>query len=451
MIYAPRASDHAGTTMMSSAPAWKRRVSGSPPNSSATPPATADRHGWLRAVVVLLAVLLAYGGTAVIVGHTSSPDSAFFDQLADAFLHGRLYLENPPITGDLTLHEGHWYVPFPPLGAALLLPWVALFGVAHTSTVFFSIVWGSLSVAILSRILDGLASRGWIRLDVGGRCWLLLLFALGCVHWQATTAGSVWFLSHTCTVLFIALAVWAAIARRSPWWSGAALAIAMWGRPHVVLTWPLLLGIAAQHLRDAGFADRRSLIGWAWRSVVPLAISVVGLASYNYARFGDPLDFGYKTQNVSGIARENLAIGQFHPHHVLRNLYVMLLGPPRWYEPDKLPAPKGWHLPIPDSRGMSIFLTTPALFYLVRARRRELFVYAAWLSVGLLLIPLLLYYTTGWRTFGYRFSLDFMIPVMVLLAVAAGRRVTWPMRGLILVGVLINAWGAIWWNTNWLD
>jgi len=64
---------------------------------------------------------------------------------------------------------------------------------------------------------------------------------------------------------------------------------------------------------------------------------------------------------------------------------------------------------------------------------------------------LLMYYNTGWRQWGYRFSLDFMIPVMVLLAVAAGTRVTRPLRGLILLGVLINLWGVIWWYTNALD
>jgi hypothetical protein len=142
--------------------------------------------------------------------------------------------------------------------------------------------------------------------------------------------------------------------------------------------------------------------------------------------------------------RGDLARGQFHPYHIPRNLHVLLMGPPRWNA--------GETLPVPDARGMSVLLTTPALFYLVRAwRRRELFVRGAWIATGLLLIPLLLYYNTGWRQFGYRFSLDFMIPLMVLLAVAAGRRITWPMRTLILLGVLVNAWGVVWWCTNWLD
>lgn len=401
----------------------------------------ANGHGGWRTVGVLVTVLLAYGGTALLTGRTSSPQVAYFDHLAAAFLEGRLYLIDPPGESDLTFHDGRWYVPFPPLAALLMLPWVAAFGVEGTNTVLFSIICGAVSVALVGRILDALARRGWIQLGVGDRCWLLLLFALGCVHWQVATEGSVWFLSHTCTVMFVALAVWTAVATGSPWLPGIALALAMWGRPNIIFAWPLLVGIAAQHLHDtAGHPDRRRLIAWAWRCAVPLAISVAGLAAYNYARFHDPLEFGYTQQNVNTAVRGDLARGQFHPYHIPRNLHVLLMGLPRWEADDVLP--------VPDDRGMSVLLTTPALLYLVRARRRDALVGSAWIATGLLLVPILLYYNTGWRQFGYRFSLDFMIPVMVLLAVAVGHRVTWPMRGLILVGVLVNAWGVVWWYSN---
>jgi hypothetical protein len=56
----------------------------------------------------------------------------------------------------------------------------------------------------------------------------------------------------------------------------------------------------------------------------------------------------------------------------------------------------------------------------------------------------LLYYSTGWIQFGYRYSLDFMVPVIVLMALAAGKRVSTGMRCLILVGVLVNFAGVVW-------
>jgi hypothetical protein len=87
---------------------------------------------------------------------------------------------------------------------------------------------------------------------------------------------------------------------------------------------------------------------------------------------------------------------------------------------------------------MSLFLTTPALVYIFGGRRHSVQVLGAWLALVLLLIPLVTYYNTGWWQFGYRFSLDFMAPVL-LLVVGAGALVGWPMRLAILLGILMNA------------
>jgi hypothetical protein len=172
--------------------------------------------------------------------------------------------------------------------------------------------------------------------------------------------------------------------------------------------------------------------------MVPMTLVVAGLLAYNSARFGDPLDFGYRNATVADNLVDDLRThGQFSLHYVGRNLRVMLLALPHWDPP--------FGRPVPDVQGMSLLLTTPALVYLVRARRRSPCVVGAWTAFGLLLIPLVMYYNTGWSQFGYRFSLDFMVPVMFLLAVAAGDRVSWPMRGLILLGVLANAIGVMWW------
>ena len=97
---------------------------------------------------------------------------------------------------------------------------------------------------------------------------------------------------------------------------------------------------------------------------------------------------------------------------------------------------------------MSLLLTTPAIIYLARARGRSLLVWGGWIALLLLMIPLLLYYNTGWWQFGYRFSLDFMVPVVVLLAVAMGKsnRMSWSMRLLILAGIVVNAYGLYWWH-----
>lgn len=381
-----------------------------------------------------------YWGSALYFGATATPDVAYFNHLALAFLQGQSYLSAPPATHDLTHYAGHWYVPFPPLPALLMLPAVWWSGSAGVNTVFFCSLFGAFNLALVYLLLTALTQRGWSQLKTVDNLWLTLLFGLGSVHWYMATLGSVWFVAQICTVTFVALATWLAISNGSAWLAGGALALAMLARPNVMLTWPLLLGIAALHLRQrSGENNWRAWVKWALSSAIPLGAALAGLLWYNVLRFGNPLDFGYLSENIAPeLATKLHTYGQFHWHHLPENFWAMWLAGPQWDAKRNL-----WR---PDPDGMSLLLTTPALIYLVRARWHNSLVVGAWIAFGLLLIPLLLYYNTGWWQFGYRFSLDFMIPVMVLLAVAAGTRVSAHMRLLIVLGVLVNLYGVVWWH-----
>jgi len=385
----------------------------------------------LHALAIFMATFLIYWGSAALAGRTDTPPKAYFDQLADAFLHGRLDLVAPSATIDLIQRGGRWFVPFPPLPALLLLPWTAIAGVARVNTVVFAAAMGALNVALMYLLIRALAARGWSRLGRDGALWLTLLFGLGSVHWFGATLGSVWYVSQTCTVTFLVLAAWLAVARGSALAAGCALALAMLGRPHVALCLPLLLGIAAQG--RAGSWKR-----WGMRATVPMIVSLAALMAYNVARFGNAFDFGYRGAEVHPTLVQNLATyGQFNLRYVPQNLWTMLLAMPVW-------VPEIGAL-LPNPEGMSLLVTTPALIYLVRARQKMPLVAGAWAAIGLLLVPLLTYYNTGWVQFGYRFSLDFMTPIMVLLAIGAGPRIPLPMRVLIVIGVAVNAWG-VWWS-----
>jgi hypothetical protein len=406
----------------------------------------------MRTTGIVLSVFalafLVYWGTALLFDATQTPDVAYFNQLAYSFLHGRTDLPAPPSTHDLTWFQGRWYAPFPPLPALLMAPWVAWANTPAINTVLFCAIFGAFNVSLIFLLLSALSGRGWSKLHSADHFWLALLFGLGSVHWYMATLGSVWFVAQICTVTFVVLALWVAVAHGSPWLAGGALALAMLARPNVALTWPLLLGIAAMHQRNhatdqdfshAKIQKRRWLLRWSLASLVPPALAVIALFAYNFVRFGNPFDFGYATENVAEkLAGDLHRYGQFHIHYLAKNFWAMWLAGPRWNEEI--------HFWEPDGEGLSLLLTTPALIYLGRARKFTPLVAGAWLAFGLLLIPLLLYYNTGWWQFGYRFSLDFMAPVMVLLAVAAGERVTGPMRLLILAGVIANLYGVVWWH-----
>jgi hypothetical protein len=295
----------------------------------------------------------------------------------------------------------------------------------------------ALNVTLVYLLLRAISARGWSRLRTGDNLWLTFLFAFGSVHWVVAAEGTVWHLNQVCALTFIGLAAWAAARSAHPVVVGAAVALAAAGRPHLVLVWPLLAGIALQKLQtvEGSWRSRRAL-RWAALSVIPIALGVIALLAYNNARFGALLDFGYTRQQVDPLLAGGLnEYGLFHPVYVKRNLWAFFLAIP-------------FHNPVfdrvtPNPLGMSVLLTTPALVYLIRARQRSPLVIGAWAATILIFVPLLLYYNTGFEQFGHRFSLDFMIPIMVLLAVAAGNQVSRLMRVLILIGVGVNAW-CVW-------
>ncbi len=396
---------------------------------------------YLGGMLIFCTAFFIYISTAEFVNYMHTPSKAYFPDLANAFLNGRLYLENPSSTMDLTLYNGQWYMAFPPLAAILMLPLVARFGPYGFSTVVFGLTFAAVNVALVYLILESLSRLGWSKLRTRDNLWLVLMFALGTIHWYMAITGRVWYLSRILTVTFAALAVLLALRRRSPFWVGLALAVAMAARPNIAFMGVFLLGIAMQHMQEAGNLTFKRVVGWSLAAVLPMLAVVGGLLYYNYLRFGDWMDFGYATMNVGVNIPVVQQYGQFHPSFIGFNLRYMLL---------KLPyiSADCYGRPVPDPQGISILVTTPALIYLLRSFKRSWWVAAAWLAV-LLEVGLLSMHTGYAWEFGYRFIMDFMLPMLALLAIGAGRRVSWLMRVLILAGVVVNFCGVLWYFDMW--
>ena len=65
--------------------------------------------------------------------------TAYFNYLADSFLHGQLHLRLlPPTLHDLSFFHGRYYLYWPPMPAVVLTPFVAVFG-GHVSAIGFTI------------------------------------------------------------------------------------------------------------------------------------------------------------------------------------------------------------------------------------------------------------------------------------------------------------------------
>jgi hypothetical protein len=174
-----------------------------------------------------------------------------------------------------------------------------------------------------------------------------------------------------------------------------------------------------------------------------LAAPVVAAAAlhglYNLARFGDPLDFGYRRiwmdDSILPLVER---YGLFHPHFLPHNLGGWLFA---------LPRLEGGAL-VPDPHGMSLLLTVPFLLLLLVPRRLTAFEAVALGTSLLIALPSLLYHNDGWAQFGQRFSLDWIALGLAAAAVAARRAPGWLVVSLTAAGIAVNAWGLQWFRAT---
>lgn len=351
--------------------------------------------------------------------------------LADAYLHGRTWLDQPIGVTDMVRDGARFYLPFAPFPALSLMPIVALVGPAGAARLE-PIIDTGLAAASLA-LLWRLAGRSGVS-RTADRVWLVVLFGFSTATWWITMRGGVW---HT-GQLFASVLTFAALLEAH-------------GRRR-----PIVLGL----LGGAAFLSRATLLAafpyWAWRSLPDggrtqltdaarrLALLTVGAAPaflfalwYNAARFGSPLESGYALATLPPFLDALRAEGLFSVRHLPMNLQYLLLEVPGLVPRFPWIAPDGF--------GMSILLTSPGLLLAARADwlRRE--TVALGLSALLVLIPSLLYYGGGWFQYGYRYALDAIPLVMMMCALGAARAgISRRWQIAIVFGVAVNLLGVLW-------
>jgi len=394
---------------------------------------------FLLLIGLFLAVFFLYSHFAALIGWVGKTRYSYWNLLAGQFIQGKLYLENPLFTHDLTFYNGHWYVPPPPLPAILMMPLAYVIGGENILTSYLSMVFSAINGVLLFMILKQLNDRKWINTSTIGMLILVTIFLFGTPHLWVGISGRSWFVSQILTVLFLALAIYAALRSWSAWWVGAFIAIVMTARPNSLMTWPFVFAISMQVLKESqGKIGLKQAVQWSVKTIPPIAFAIAGLLAYNYVRFENILDFGYTTINGDPFIVHNVqTYGSFSAHFIPTNLQVMFFKLP-WIHPG------GRWLIEPSAMGMSIFLTTPPLIYLFRRYPKQWWIMGAWVAVFFNVALLSLYHNTGSHQFGYRYLLDFLVPLTALLAVGLGKKIPWHFILLALASVAINLYGANW-------
>lgn len=417
---------------------------------------------------------------------------------ANSLLHGRLDLV-PEFSGFITepsLYEGKMFLQHGPGPALILLPVVAIFGL-ETNQTLVSVILAALSAALVYRIV-----RTQVE-SVASQVWLTTFFMFGTIFWFVGANGGVWFLSHTATVLFMLLAIYATLEMKNPMLAAAAVGAAFLSRSTVALSFPFfVIMFSDQWLRPADGASLLKRLDL--KPIVKMGVGALPFVAFslafNYLRFDNPLESGY----VYGeqVTQPELAWlytdGVFDITYIPRHIPVIFEQMPVFLE-------NGPYI-RPSWAGQAIWATSPALLLglfagvrnraiaisgavllilmatliVTRAlartwgfagwgdvdfplgvhllplwgmigvaiytglRTKDRLIIACWAAIIPIMVTIFLFAATGWTQFGYRYALDIYPFLLLLVVKAVGNRIRWYHMTLIVASVVINLWGIVW-------
>ncbi len=384
-----------------------------------------------KTTLILFLIIFAVSFTVYFfTQHAPTPYDNFV-RLADAILHGRLYLTEDVPWQELVPFEGRHYIVPPPFPAVLILPVVAIFGLSTNQTLI-SIFLGSLNVS-----LAFLAARA-ISKNRGIQVWTAAMFGFGTIHWWVATAGGVWMFSHTVSATLLFIAILLTLYRSHPFYTGAALGASYWTRLPTILSFPFFVTMYSDQWfsqgQDRSFYDRIRLKPVIWLGA-GAGIFILLNSIYNLLRFHTPFDISYYL--IPGILEEPwYQKGIFDITYIPRHLKIIF-----W----ELPKFTG-EFPYfrPSWNGMAIWITTPAFIYSFFAGIRNRLAIGCWLSIVLIALVNFCHGTWGFSQFGYRFAMDFYPFLFLLTVKGIGPDIRWHHKILILIGILVNLWGVLW-------
>jgi hypothetical protein len=379
----------------------------------------AARPSVLAARAPLWASLCAlFAGVLYWITGPNGPGGDEYIPLANAFLHGQLLVQARSWV-ELVPLSGGWAVPFPPAPAIFYLPVVALTNPKSWSA--------ELSVSVMPALVGGasvglayLMLRTRLNLAQQAALWITAGFATTTLWWVAGMGGT-HHMAQVSAVFFSLLALYLALGQQLPVVGGVCFALAVGSRLPVGLSLPLFL-----------YLYRRQ---W-WAFLLGAAPIALAIAAYNIARFGNALDFGY-ARIPSG--QDKLVTDEpWYSHGLESVLYIpnglnsMLLS--------------GFSI-RPSWAGASLALTAPFLFWSLTARGRLAIV--AGISAALVLLVDLMHGNSGFAQFGYRFVLDAVPILLLLIGLGSRDRPPLGLRPAVVFGALFTLWGI--WAINILD
>ena len=372
----------------------------------------------------------------LVSSHLRSTQQNNYTRVAYAWLHGRMWSDWRGRWMDAVQYNGHYYGVDGPVPAIFMLPLVAIWGNdANQTTV-------AILFAAVATVLAWLLAERLGVTDLSTKIFLILFFVAGTDVWWCAELGDVWFLAHLVAVVFILGALLELSGRNRGWLVALCLVLAAGARfPEIIVApvfaWALWTGAfgGAVPSKDARFARVRSF-------AIVLGCAAIAFIGYDELMWGTILDIGH-TVYYHADAWGAPTGSPFQLSYAPYQIYSFFFRAPvivEWLQHVQWPYFK------PDTTGIALTFTSPAIVLAFLAKTPRNVVVALWIMTGLVAIPEFTYYLNGWVQFGMRHFLDMLPYVFAIMCL--GVRDKLPRWGIALIiwSALVGAWGVWYWN-----
>ena len=338
--------------------------------------------------------------------------------LADAILHGRIDVSQTGAMNELVPYAGKWFVVYPPMPAIAVLPFVLIWGIGFNQ-VIASVVFAAAAVALFFILTTKFTKKLWVSLA------LTALLAFGTNFFYTSLIGSSWYIAHILAVFFLICALLMSINKK-PFLGGLFLSFAFLSRLPTALAFPILLYFLLSKSKT-----RFKILFWF---ALPIVSAIIIFALYNALRFGSITQTGYSL--ILGVLQEPwYQEGIFNLNYIPRQLNALFLVLPK--------ITNSFPYFLPSSVGMALWITTPALLLLFLIKFKDKAVGWFLLTALLVAIPSLIHGTVGFTQFGYRFSLDYILFLLIPLIFVFERIGKWWTWIFVSLSIAINLWVVI--------
>ena len=330
-----------------------------------------------------------------------------FSYLSLSFLNGKTDINNYQNGWDDTsFYNGNHYWPLGPFPAVLITPLVLLF--SKFSLLFYQRYLNWLIVLGVFYLIYRISRK----LGYGKTTSVFWAFAfnLGSVFIGVSLIPWSWYFSQVVCTLLIFAAIYEYLTRKRYFVLGVIFSLIFLTRITA------FLGIVLIGFEIAGstVGNRRKIKNIALL-LAPVALTIFVFFLYNFSRFGKPLEQGYRYQIISGATDRAREYGLISLRHIPGNLYYFLIAPPKQVFADSVSKVLKFPFVTMDEWGTGILFTSIYFIKLFSVSyKNKLNKYLLFTS-AFIAVPVFMYYGIGFRQYGYRYSLDFLPYLFLIL------------------------------------